>query len=166
MGAGSCSRNTKAEEKAELKALQAQINPHFLYNTLNAITWQAADQGAEEISILSNSLGKFFRISLSKGAEIITLKEEIEHVTSYLDIQRIRYHSKLNYQIEVGEQWLDIRVIKLIFTAAGREFNLSWNQREEGEGLIRIYEESRGEGAQKILKLIVWDNGAGIPEES
>lgn len=77
------------KRKAELNALQAQINPHFLYNTLNAITWQAADQGVEEISVLSNALGKFFRISLSKGAEVITLREELEHVTSYLDIQKI-----------------------------------------------------------------------------
>ncbi|MTK08478.1 MAG: sensor histidine kinase [Hungatella sp.] len=155
----------KQKRKAELKALQAQINPHFLYNTLNAITWQAADQGAEEISILSNSLGKFFRISLSKGAEIITLREEIEHVTSYLDIQRIRYHSKLNYQIEVGEQWLDIRVIKLILQPLAENSIYHGIKEKKGEGLIRIYEEPWGEGEQKLLKLIVWDNGAGIPEE-
>ncbi|WP_277407476.1 sensor histidine kinase [Lacrimispora xylanisolvens] len=122
-------------------------------------------RGAEEISILSNSLGKFFRISLSKGAEIITLREEIEHVTSYLDIQRIRYHSKLNYQIEVGEQWLDIRVIKLILQPLAENSIYHGIKEKKGEGLIRIYEEPWGEGAQKILKLIVWDNGAGIPED-
>ncbi|WP_349674715.1 histidine kinase [Lacrimispora sp.] len=155
----------KQKRKAELKALQAQINPHFLYNTLNAITWQAADQGAEEISILSNSLGKFFRISLSKGAEIITLREEIEHVTSYLDIQKIRYHSKLNYQIDVEEQWLDLRVIKLILQPLAENSIYHGIKEKKGTGLIRIYEESQGEGSQKTLKLVVWDNGAGIPED-
>ncbi|MDF2889333.1 MAG: integral rane sensor signal transduction histidine kinase, partial [Lacrimispora sp.] len=154
----------KQKRKAELKALQAQINPHFLYNTLNAITWQAADQGAEEISILSNSLGKFFRISLSKGAEIITLREEIEHVTSYLDIQRIRYHSKLNYQIDVEEQWLDLRVIKLILQPLVENSIYHGIKEKKGTGLIRIYEEPCSEEAQNILKLVVWDNGAGIPE--
>ena len=89
----------KQKRKAELKALQAQINPHFLYNTLNAITWQAADQGAEEIGVLSSSLGRFFRISLSKGAEVISLKEEADHVSSYLEIQSIRYHGELKFEI-------------------------------------------------------------------
>lgn len=104
----------KQKRKAELNALQAQINPHFLYNTLNAITWQAADQGAEEISILSNSLGKFFRIGLSKGAEVISLGEELEHVTSYLEIQSIRYHSRFSYEIHVNDRCLDFRMIKLV----------------------------------------------------
>ncbi len=155
----------KQKRKAELRALQAQINPHFLYNTLNAITWQAADQGAEEISILSNSLGKFFRISLSKGAEVVTLREEIEHVTSYLDIQRIRYHSRLNYQINVEEQWLDYRVIKLILQPLAENSIYHGIKEKQGTGLIRIYEESWGSGKEQILKLIVWDNGAGIPED-
>lgn len=155
----------KQKRKAELRALQAQINPHFLYNTLNAITWQAADQGAEEISILSNSLGKFFRISLSKGAEVITLREELEHVTSYLDIQRIRYHSRLNYQIDVGEQWLDCRVIKLILQPLTENSIYHGIKERQGTGLIRIYEEQCCAGKEQILKLIVWDDGAGIPED-
>ena len=112
---------------------------------------------------MSNSLGKFFRISLSKGAEIITLREEIEHVTSYLDIQKIRYHSKLNYQIDVEEHWLDLRVIKLILQPLAENSIYHGIKEKKGTGLIRIYEESQGDGTQKILKLVVWDNGAGIP---
>ena len=165
MGERLCAEVQKQKRKAELRALQAQINPHFLYNTLNAITWQAADQGAEEISILSNSLGKFFRISLSKGAEIITLREEIEHVSSYLDIQRIRYHSKLNYKIDVGVQWLDLRVIKLILQPLAENSIYHGIKEKQGSGLIRIYEEPCEEENEKILRLIVWDNGAGIPKD-
>ncbi|MFT4105099.1 MAG: histidine kinase [Lacrimispora sp.] len=155
----------KQNRKAELRALQAQINPHFLYNTLNAITWQAADQGAEEISILSSSLGKFFRISLSKGAEVIPLREELEHVTSYLDIQRIRYHSKLNYQIDVGELWLDCKVIKLILQPLAENSIYHGIKEKQGTGLIRIYEEPPCSGEEQILRLVVWDDGAGISQD-
>lgn len=152
----------KQKRKAELKALQAQINPHFLYNTLNAITWQAADQGAEEISILSNALGRFFRISLSKGAEIITLKEELEHVRSYLDIQSIRYHDRLNYQIEVEEEWMDYRVIKLILQPLAENSIYHGIKEKRGSGQIRIWTEPFYAGQKRCLKLIVWDDGAGI----
>ncbi len=155
----------KQKRKAELKALQAQINPHFLYNTLNAITWQAADQGAEEISILSNSLGKFFRIGLSKGAEVITLREELEHVSSYLDIQSIRYHSRLSYEIHVDDRCLDFRMIKLILQPLAENSIYHGIKEKQGAGIIKISvsEEESGEG--KITELTVWDNGAGIPEE-
>jgi len=155
----------KQKRKAELKALQAQINPHFLYNTLNAITWQAADQGAEEISILSSALGRFFRISLSKGAEIITLREELEHVTSYLEIQSIRYHSRLNYQIELNEEWLDYRVIKLILQPLVENSIYHGIKEKEGTGLIRISAEPTRIKDEPALKLIVWDDGKGIPAE-
>ncbi|MBQ7371983.1 MAG: histidine kinase, partial [Blautia sp.] len=104
----------RQKRKVELQALQAQINPHFLYNTLNMITWQAVDQGAEEISVISNALGKYFRVSLSKGREIITLAEELEHVRSYLEIQKIRYSTKLNYEILVDPELTERKVIKLI----------------------------------------------------
>jgi len=155
----------KQKRKAELRALQAQINPHFLYNTLNAITWQAADQGAEEISILSNALGKFFRVSLSKGAEILTLREELEHVGSYLDIQSIRYHDKLNYRIEVGDEWMEYRVIKLILQPLAENSIYHGIKEKRGPGQIRIWAEPSMEGEKPCLKLVVWDNGAGIPAD-
>ena len=151
------------KRKAELNALQAQINPHFLYNTLNAITWQAADQGAEEISILSNALGKFFRVSLSKGAEVITLREELEHVTSYLDIQKIRYYSRLNYEIQAEDIWLDCRVIKLILQPLAENSIYHGIKEKEGAGLIKISVELDHQGTVPLLKLVVWDNGKGIP---
>lgn len=155
----------KQKRKAELKALQAQINPHFLYNTLNAITWQAADQGAEEISILSNALGKFFRISLSKGAEMITLKEELEHVRSYLDIQSIRYHDRLNCQIEVSEEWMECRMIKLILQPLAENSIYHGIKEKRGSGQIRIWAEEFFDSQKQCLKLIVWDDGAGIPDD-
>ena len=155
----------KQKRKAELKALQAQINPHFLYNTLNAITWQAADQGAEEISILSNSLGKFFRIGLSKGAEVISLREELEHVTSYLEIQSIRYHSRLSYEIHVDDKCLDFRMIKLLLQPLAENSIYHGIKEKQGAGIIKISVSEEGTGEETITELEVWDNGAGIPEE-
>ena len=156
----------KQKRLAELKALQAQINPHFLYNTLNAITWQAADQGASEISILSNSLGKFFRLSLSNGNEIITLRDEIEHVRSYLNIQRIRYKTKLNYEIEVEEELLGIPTIKLILQPLVENSIYHGIKLKDSEGMIRIYTSKHiGENGILVVKLCVEDNGYGIEEK-
>ncbi|MDR2025223.1 MAG: sensor histidine kinase [Hungatella sp.] len=155
----------RQKRKAELKALQAQINPHFLYNTLNAITWQAADQGAEEISILSNSLGKFFRISLSKGAEVISLREELEHVTSYLEIQSIRYHSRLSYEIHVDDRWLEIQMIKLVLQPLAENSIYHGIKEKQGAGIIKIFASENESGKERFTELSVWDNGAGIPEE-
>lgn len=155
----------RQKREAELKALQAQINPHFLYNTLNAITWQAADQGAEEISILSSALGRFFRVSLSKGAEIISLREELDHVTSYLEIQSIRYHSKLNYEIDVKEEWMACRVIKLCLQPLAENSIYHGIKEKSHSGLIRIWAEEGQAENQPALCLVVWDDGAGIPKE-
>lgn len=152
----------KQKRKAELKALQAQINPHFLYNTLNAITWQAAAQKADEISTLSSSLGRFFRISLSKGAEIISLNEELEHVTSYLDIQRIRYHSKLNYHIQIDEEFMNYKVIKLVLQPLAENSIYHGIKEKAGKGMIKIWAEHRLTQNGDSLLLTVWDNGAGI----
>jgi two-component system sensor histidine kinase YesM len=156
----------KQKRLAELKALQAQINPHFLYNTLNAITWQAADQGASEISILSNSLGKFFRLSLSNGNEIIALRDEVEHVRSYLNIQRIRYKTKLNYEIDIEEELLSIPTIKLMLQPLVENAIYHGIKLKEAEGLIRIYSNKHiGDNGILVVKLCVEDNGYGIEEE-
>lgn len=153
------------KRKSELKALQAQINPHFLYNTLNAITWLAEDQDADQISMLSNSLGRFYRISLSKGAEVITLREELAHVKSYLDIQSIRYQSKLTYQIEVEEKYLDCRIIKLVLQPLAENAIYHGIKEKQGCGAIRIWARQVSVSGKAAVQLSVWDDGVGIPDE-
>lgn len=156
----------KLKRKAELKALQAQINPHFLYNTLNAITWQAADQGASEISILANSLGKFFRLSLSKGNEVITLKEEIEHVRSYLEIQSIRYKSKLNYHIDISHDLLNVPTIKLLLQPLVENAIYHGIKLKEKPGFIHIhFSRHFNDNGITVIKMCVEDDGYGIEEE-
>lgn len=155
------------KRKAELKALQAQINPHFLYNTLNAITWQAADQGATEISILSQSLGRFFRISLSKGREIITIREELEHVQSYLNIQKIRYKSKINYKIDVPDDLKELYIIKLVLQPLVENAIYHGIKLKETEGFITITVCKQAEANDfPAIKICVEDNGYGIEKES
>jgi two-component system sensor histidine kinase YesM len=162
--------NVKAEQtqkrKAELRALQAQINPHFLYNTLNAITWQAEDQGATDISILANSLGKFFRISLSKGRQIITIQEELDHVRSYLEIQKIRYKTKLNYEVFVPEDIRKMSTIKLILQPLVENAIYHGIKMKETPGTIKItaYKQEQ-ELSLPAIKICVEDDGLGISKE-
>lgn len=155
----------KQKRKAELKALQAQINPHFLYNTLNAITWQVADKGMDDVSLMASSLGKFFRLSLSKGAEIISLADEADHVRSYLSIQGIRYQDKLNYEIEIPKSVLDCRVLKLILQPLAENSIYHGIKEKKGNGMIRITAEESVSRQSAVIRLIVWDNGIGIPKE-
>lgn len=151
----------RQKRKAELLALQSQINPHFLYNTLNMITWQAVDLGAEEISVISAALGRYFRISLSKGREIIPLRDEAEHVRSYLEIQKIRYKSKLNYAVALPEALEELPVIKLILQPLV-ENALYHGIKVKKEGGC-IWVAARRDGA--TLTLTVEDDGAGIEPE-
>ncbi|MCE1253248.1 MAG: sensor histidine kinase, partial [Anaerolineae bacterium] len=100
-------------KKYELKLLQAQINPHFLYNTLDTIIWLAeANQNARVIEIV-RALSSFFRVTLSKGKDWIKISEEIEHVRSYLTIQKMRYHDILDFRIEVDEATMNGTILKL-----------------------------------------------------
>ncbi len=100
-------------KKAELKALQAQINPHFLYNTLDTIVWMAQANKTEQVIDIVQALSNFFRIALSKGKDWITIDQEIEHVRSYLTIQKLRYHDILDYKIEVDEDIRSGTILKL-----------------------------------------------------
>src|SRR5690606_30897884 len=91
------------KREAELRSLQAHIQPHFLYNTLDTIQWLTRKEGADEATEMVGALSKLFRIGLSKGNELVPLVDEIEHITSYLFIQKKRYKEKLSYTIEVDE---------------------------------------------------------------
>lgn len=104
----------KAKRQAELNVLQTQINPHFLYNTLDTIQWKALEHDAVEVADIINSLSSFFRISLSKGQEIITLNQEVEHVYHYLFIQQVRYRSILDFDLRLAKELEDYPIIKLL----------------------------------------------------
>jgi two-component system sensor histidine kinase YesM len=100
-------------KKAELRTLQAQINPHFLYNTLDTIVWMAEANKTADVIEIVRALSSFFRIALSKGKDWISIRQEIEHVASYLTIQKMRYRDILDYKIEVDEDILDGTILKL-----------------------------------------------------
>ncbi len=97
-----------------MMALYSQINPHFLYNTLDTIVWMAEFNQSEDVIKITKSLAQFFRLSLNQGNNVTTLGDEIEHVKQYLYIQKQRYQDKLNYSFEIDETLLDIMVPKII----------------------------------------------------
>lgn len=102
------------KRKAEIKALQSQINPHFLYNTLGSISWLADAKDAPEIAEIASALGDFYRIGLSKGKDIITVGDELEHVRHYLQIQKIRFNESLTYSFDVDERIKPYAINKLV----------------------------------------------------
>lgn len=149
------------KRRAELKALQAQINPHFLYNTLDSIRWKAEDIEAEDISQMTQALATVFRIGLSRGRELITVEEELEHVGSYLEIQCLRYGTLLKYEIDVDQALMEYYTVKLILQPLV-ENSIYHGIKEKGEqGLICIT--GRRELSQMVFT--VEDNGMGIPVE-
>ncbi|MDR0688825.1 MAG: sensor histidine kinase, partial [Spirochaetaceae bacterium] len=102
------------KRKSELKALQMQINPHFLYNTLDSVIWMAEGGKQGEVIAMTSALARLFRLSISKGQEIIDVASEIEHVKNYLTIQKIRYKDRLDYRIEVAEEIKSFQIVKII----------------------------------------------------
>ncbi len=102
------------KRKKELEALQSQINPHFLYNTLDSIIWLAESDKKEESIMMITALSRFFRIGISSGRNIITVREELEHARNYLAIQKIRYKNKFEFNIIADEDALSAKTLKLI----------------------------------------------------
>ena len=154
-------KEQRDKREAEIRTLQAQINPHFLYNTLDTIHWMAEEHQAMDIVKLVSALTKLFRISLSRGREVISLAEEMEHVRSYLYIQKVRYEDKLHYRIDVPEALLRLRVNKLILQPLVENAIYHGIKQKRGEGHIHLSGERRGDA----LVLRVADDGAGMPPE-
>lgn len=155
----------KAEEqalrKAELRALQAQINPHFLYNTLESISWMCEQNDGPGAVKMVSALASLFRIGISKGKEIITIKEEIIHAESYLIIQGIRYKDQFEYTIEVDEEILTCRCLKIILQPILENAIYHGIDRMVDKGCIQIKIKDKGE---KILMQVI-DNGLGMPTD-
>ena len=145
-------------KKAELKALQAQINPHFLYNTLDTIVWMAEGNKSAQVIELVRALSSFFRIALSRGKDWISIQQEIEHVQSYLYIQKIRYRDILDYQIDIDEGILDGTILKLTLQplAENALYHGIKNKRNGGKIWIRA---RRTNNNQVLIE--VQDDGVG-----
>lgn len=126
------------KKEADLKALQAQINPHFLYNTLDSINWIALRHQVPDISKMVTSLSDFFRYSLNKGNTIITVKDELKQVESYLAIQQIRFKERLSYTIEVEPEICDCYTIKLILQPLVENSLIHGIEKRLGPGIIGI----------------------------
>lgn len=151
----------RSKRKAEIETLQAQIKPHFLYNTLDTIAWMAEDYNAKDIVKLVSALTKVFRIGLNKGKEVIKLRDEIEHINSYLIIQKYRYEDKLSYEINFHKDILDILILKLITQPIVENAIYHGIKEKRGKGEISI---NFTKVVDEII-ITVEDNGAGISEE-
>ena len=146
----------------ELALIQAQINPHFLYNTLDAIVWLIETGKTEQAEKMIISLSTYFRSFLSNGKEIITLAEEERHIRSYLEIQRVRYKDILDYQIEFDPANSQCLIPKMTLQPLVENAIYHGIKMKRGGGTIRISDECDG----KTLTLRVKDTGTGIPEET
>ena len=147
--------------KSELEALQSQINPHFLYNTLDSITWMIEGERNEEAAFMITQLAKLFRISLSKGHTIISIRDELQHAKSYMNIQKVRYKNKFDVQFQVDEDIMDYCAVKLVLQPI-IENAINYGIREMDDcGEIMI----RGKKQEEDIFLSVIDNGMGIPKE-
>ena len=147
--------------RAELDLLQAQINPHFLYNTLDSIAILAESQREEEVVDMVTSLSTFFRNSLNQGKDIISLRSELNQARSYLEIQHIRYSDILTYRVSVPEDVQDCPVPKLILQPLIENALYHGIKNRRGRGEIEITGEEKGGD----LLLRVKDNGAGMSAE-
>ena len=133
------------EKEMRLRIMQEQIKPHFLYNTLDTIKWAAMEDSPEEVLELIDSLSTYFRIGLSSGRKFITLDEEIEHIDSYLNIQKARYEDRLTYSIHYDECLMDCMVLRVLLQPIVENAVIHGVDKKEDGGRISIHIISRDE---------------------
>ena len=150
------------KRKSELKALQSQINPHFLYNTLDSIIWMAEGKKNEEVVVMTASLARLLRQSISNEEEQVPIGQEVEYARSYLTIQKMRYKDKLEFQIQVDAQIMRVPIIKLVLQPLIENAIYHGLKYKEGKGLLIVRGYREGENAVLQIK----DNGAGMDEQT
>ena len=150
------------KRKSELKALQSQINPHFLYNTLDSIIWMAEGKKNEEVVLMTASLARLLRQSISNEDEVVPIANEVEYARGYLTIQKMRYKDKLEFQIEVDSSILYIPLIKLVLQPIIENAIYHGLKYKESKGLLIVKGFMKDGNA--VLQVI--DNGVGMDEET
>lgn len=154
-------RVERRKRHAELELLQAQINPHFLYNTLDTIIWLIESDNKQVSIDMVSSLSSFFRFSLSRGKDVITLAEEEQHVLSYLQIQKTRYQDRMDYEIDIPEALHAYLLPKLTLQPLVENSIYHGIKLQREKGQIKVSAVDLGDK----IELIVKDNGAGMTEE-
>jgi len=156
-------KNDKEIKNAELKALQSQINPHFLYNTLDLINWKAIDNDVPEITEITQSLAKFYKLSLSNGKDIVSIRDEIKHVITYVKIQNMRFDNQINFILDISEEIYKYSIIKIILQPILENSILHGilENRDKQGGIIKL----TGRLENDTILLIVQDDGVGMTKE-
>ena len=154
-------KEQEEKRKNELDALQSQINPHFLYNTLDSIMWMIESERYEDAVSMVQALGRLLRISLSRGKNVISVGDELQHARSYLAIQKYRYKNKFTSYFEVEPEIEQYKTIKLVIQPLIENAIYYGMEYMDGEGEIHIRAYTR----EQDLYLEVEDNGPGMPEE-
>ena len=151
-------REQRNLQKSEMKALQAQIKPHFLYNTLDSIVWLAEGNKKEEVISITRAFSDFFRISLSRGDEWVWVQDELKHIESYLTIQKIRYRDILDYSIEYEHEMQHKIMLKLLLQPLVENALYHGIKNKRGKGMIMV----KGWRENGFLRFSVADNGIGM----
>jgi two-component system sensor histidine kinase YesM len=149
------------ERESELTALQAQINPHFLYNTLDSLYWQAVDVGQEKLAEDILSLSGLFRLLLSSGQSEIPVERELSIVSHYLNIQKMRFSKKLDYRIDVSEELLALPILKLVIQPFVENAIVHGLERQDVQGVLTV----TGRLEDDMIRFTIEDNGAGMTGE-
>ena len=152
----------ETRRRTEFDALQSQINPHFLYNTLDIIVWMIENEEKEKAVQIVTALGRFFRISLSRGRSIIPVKDELEHVRNYLMIQQNRFKNKFSYRVEADDGVLPMASVKLILQPIVENAIYHGMEFMDGDGEILV----KAELKDGCTVMTVRDNGLGMTEET
>ena len=149
--------------KSELDALQSQINPHFLYNTLESITWMIEAQRNKEAVVMISELAKLLRVSLSRGKTIISIGDELQHGRSYMNIQRVRYKERFKVEFLIDEEIKNYCIVKLVIKPLLENaiYYGVGNMDEDDDGQILVRGEKKGED----IYISIEDNGMGMPED-
>jgi two-component system sensor histidine kinase YesM len=154
-------RNEAQKKEADMRALQAQINPHFLYNTLSSIHWIALMNDEKRIADMVGALSDFLRFSLNKGKEFCPVHQELAHIKNYAQVQSIRYPDKFDVDIVVDPELQDKIMLKLLLQPLVENAMIHGIQKKEGKGMITVYVEQKA----NRMSFLVLDDGVGMTEE-
>ncbi len=155
-------RSASELRTAEFKALQAQINPHFLYNTLDMINWLSKKGLNEDVSTAVQALSKFYKMTLRKGNIVVTIEEELEHVSLYIQLQNMRYDNKIHFTVDIPDNMLDYTIPKIIFQPVVEnaiQHGIFCKESKEGNIVITGWME------EDTLVFLISDDGVGISQE-